>query len=45
MRRAHAALLGEDVRIDMMLEQSIAILEHAIAAQGGRLPPELDTAH
>lgn len=41
MRRAHDALLGEDLQIDVMLEQSITILQHTIVAHGGRLPPEL----
>jgi hypothetical protein len=40
MRRAHAALLGEDIQIDRMLAQSID-LEYIIIARGGRLPPEL----
>jgi hypothetical protein len=41
MRRAHAALLGEDVQIDRMLVQSITVLEYIIIARGGQLPPEL----
>ena len=45
MRRADAALLGQDVQIDVMLEQSIAILEHTIVARDGQLPAELDADH
>ena len=45
MRRAHAALLGEDVGIGAMIEQSIAILEHTIVARSGQLPAEIDADH
>jgi hypothetical protein len=41
MRRAHAALLGEDIQIDRMLAQLITVLEYIITARRSRLPAEL----
>jgi hypothetical protein len=41
MRRAHAALLGEDIEIDRILAQSITVLEYVIIARNGRLPAEI----
>jgi hypothetical protein len=41
MRRAHTALLGEDIRVDRMLAQSITVLEYTIIARGGTLPAEI----
>ncbi|MFL9998273.1 hypothetical protein PQR34_43800 [Paraburkholderia sediminicola] len=41
MRRAHAALLGEDIEIDRVLAQSIMVLEYAIIDRCGRLPAEI----
>jgi hypothetical protein len=41
MRRAHAALLGEDIQIDRMLAQSIMVLEYVIIARTGRLPAQI----
>ncbi|MFM0451688.1 hypothetical protein PQR21_14975 [Paraburkholderia nemoris] len=41
MRRAHAALLGEEIQIDRMLAQSIMVLEYAIIDRCGRLPAEI----
>ncbi|MDN7180179.1 hypothetical protein M0D69_19685 [Caballeronia sp. SEWSISQ10-4 2] len=45
MRRAHAALLGEDIQIDRMLAQSITVLEYIIIARNGRLPAEITSSH
>ncbi|ADG14242.1 hypothetical protein BC1002_0134 [Paraburkholderia atlantica] len=44
MRRAHSALLGEDLRVDRMLSESIAILEFTIIAREGQLPREIAAA-
>lgn len=41
MRRAHAALLGEDIQIDRILAQSIMVLEYTIINRDGRLPAEI----
>ncbi|GJH34211.1 hypothetical protein CBA19CS91_15660 [Paraburkholderia hospita] len=41
MRRAHTALLGEDINVDRLLAQSIAILEYTIIARDGHLPIEI----
>jgi len=41
MRRAHTALLGEDIPVDRMLAQSIAILEYTIIVRAGHLPREI----
>ena len=41
MRRAHAALLGEDIEIDRILAQSIMVLEYTIIDRDGRLPAEI----
>jgi hypothetical protein len=41
MRRAHAALLGEDIEIDRILAQSIMVLEYTIINRDGRLPAEI----
>ncbi|CAE6866083.1 hypothetical protein R75465_07965 [Paraburkholderia aspalathi] len=41
MRRAHAALLGEDIQIDRILAQSIMVLEYAIIDRDGRLPAKI----
>ncbi|MBB5543351.1 hypothetical protein A8H39_10775 [Paraburkholderia fungorum] len=41
MRRAHAALLGEDIEIDRILAQSIMVLEYAIIDRDGRLPAKI----
>ncbi|NVH74792.1 hypothetical protein FSB08_20200 [Paraburkholderia sp. JPY432] len=44
MRRAHAALLGEDIQVDRMLSEAIAILEYTIIAREGHLPREIAAA-
>jgi len=41
MRRAHAALLGEDIEIDRILAQSITVIEYAIIDRDGRLPAKI----
>jgi len=42
MRRAHTVLHDQDVRVDRLLAQCIAILEYTIIAHGGCLPLEIE---
>ncbi|CAD6532432.1 hypothetical protein LMG28727_02935 [Paraburkholderia kirstenboschensis] len=41
MRAAHSVLLGEDVRVDRLLSEAVAILEYTIITRGSRLPIEI----
>lgn len=41
MRLAHAVLHDEDIRVDRLLAQCIAILEYTIIARAGHLPCEI----